>query len=160
MTITSISLRKAIEDDLEHFFRFQLDEEATYMAAFTPENPFDKEAYMTKWKRLLSLDTIYIQTILLDNGEIAGSVLSFEMFDELLVAYWIGKEYWNKGIATEALRQYLTIQTQRPIYGRAAADNHRSKRVLEKCGFTLHAHEKGFANARKMEIDEVVYELK
>lgn len=160
MTITPISLRKAVEDDLEHFFRFQLDEEATYMAAFTPENPFDKEAYMTKWKRLLTLNTIYHQTILLDNGEIAGSVLSYEMNGEPQVSYWLDKQHWGKGIAPEALKQFLAIQPQRPIYGRAAADNHRSIRVLEKCGFTLHAHEKGFANARKMEIDEVVYELK
>ncbi|HYG14755.1 MAG TPA: GNAT family N-acetyltransferase [Bacteroidia bacterium] len=157
--MSPVSLRKSTEKDFEIFFQNQLDEEATYMAAFTPENPFDKEAYMTKWKRLLAGDTVYMQTILLDTGAIAGSVLSFEMRGELLVAYWLGKEYWNKGIATEALKQFLAIQTTRPIYGRAAADNHRSKRVLEKCGFTLHVQEKGFANARKMEIDEVVYVL-
>jgi RimJ/RimL family protein N-acetyltransferase len=34
-----------------------------------------------------------------------------------------------------------------------------SQRVLQKCGFTLIAKEKGFANARNMEIEEFVYQL-
>jgi hypothetical protein len=37
-----------------------------------------------------------------------------------------------------------------------AADNLRSRRVLEKCGFTLIAVETGFATARQIEIAELL----
>ena len=37
-----------------------------------------------------------------------------------------------------------------------AADNQRSRRVLEKCGFTVIAEETGFAPARSAYIAELV----
>ena len=45
-----------------------------------------------------------------------------------------------------------------PIYARASKDNLASIRVLEKCGFKITGHGKGFANARGKEIEEVVLE--
>jgi L-amino acid N-acyltransferase YncA len=42
----------------------------------------------------------------------------------------------------------------------AAKDNVASLRVLEKCGFTVVGYEKGFANARGEEIEEVILELR
>jgi ribosomal-protein-alanine N-acetyltransferase len=38
-------------------------------------------------------------------------------------------------------------------------DNVGSIRVLEKCGFVKVGEERGFANARGMEVEEVVMEL-
>jgi RimJ/RimL family protein N-acetyltransferase len=53
-----------------------------------------------------------------------------------LVGYWIGSEYWGRGIARSALEEFLrTHETQRPIYAYVAVSNPRSIRVLEKCGF-------------------------
>jgi RimJ/RimL family protein N-acetyltransferase len=75
------------------------------------------------------------------------------------VSYWLGKEYWGKGIATEALGLFLGIIEERPLYARAAKDNAASIRVLEKCGFVISGCERGFANARGEEIDEVVLVL-
>jgi RimJ/RimL family protein N-acetyltransferase len=53
----------------------------------------------------------------------------------------------------------LELVPDRPLRGRAAADNGASIRVLEKCGFVVTGHERGFANARGEEIDEVVLTL-
>lgn len=36
--------------------------------------------------------------------------------------YWIGKEYWGKGIATNALRGFLKHVTIRPLYARAGKE--------------------------------------
>jgi RimJ/RimL family protein N-acetyltransferase len=47
----------------------------------------------------------------------------------------------------------------RPLHARAAADNIASVRVLEKCGFVVTGHDRGFANARGTEIDEVLLTL-
>ena len=63
-----LSLRHSKQSDLEVFFLNQIDEEANYMAAFTPKNPHDKEAYMAKWNKLLKDDTINMQTILIDDA--------------------------------------------------------------------------------------------
>jgi RimJ/RimL family protein N-acetyltransferase len=49
---------------------------------------------------------------------------------------------------------------QRPLYARAAQDNIASIRVLEKCGFIISDYDKGFANARGEEIEEVIMILK
>ena len=43
MDIAKLKLRKSIESDLDTFFKNQLDEESNQMAAFTAENPSDKE---------------------------------------------------------------------------------------------------------------------
>lgn len=75
------------------------------------------------------------------------------------VSYWIGKEYWGKGIATRALSEFLSELTDRPLYARAAKDHLASLRVLEKCRFAIVGEDKGFASARGRETEEFVLEL-
>jgi RimJ/RimL family protein N-acetyltransferase len=91
---------------------------------------------------------------------VAGSVSTYEDAGRREVTYWIGKEYWGKGIATRALAAYLEqVVTMRPLYARAAKDNTASLRVLEKCGFSIIGEGKGFANARGAEIEEFMLSL-
>ncbi len=75
------------------------------------------------------------------------------------LTYWIGRSYWGKGIATSALNAFLTVDRSRPLHARVASDNVASRRVLEKCGFRVVATERGFAEARSAEIEEVVLRL-
>jgi len=153
-----IALRQTEIPDLELFFQFQLDKEAIYLAAFTPKDPNNKEAYLEKYTRHLCDPTINMQTILL--GEtIVGSIAKFVMEGDTEITYWIDKNFWGKGIATEALRSFLEIENSRPIFGRVAFDNIGSQRVLEKCGFIRIGKDKGFANARQAEIEEYIYKL-
>ena len=152
-------LRNVVNDDLPIFFEYQLDQEANYMAAFTARDPTNQEAFMAHWHRILAEETNIIQTILV-NGQVAGSVSSYEEEGKPEVTYWLGKEYWGQGIATGALAEFLTQHnTTRPIYARVAKDNLGSRRVLEKCGFKITGESKGFANARGQEIEEFLLEL-
>ena len=153
-----ITLRKSIESDLEIFFLNQTDEEANYMAAFTSKDPHDKEAYIKKWTRLLSDENINMKTIIYEN-KIAGCVVKFVMEGDTEITYAIGKNLWGKGIATQALKIFLTLEPTRPIFGRVAYDNFGSQRVLEKAGFKRIGKEKGFANARGKEIEEFIYRI-
>lgn len=153
-----IHLRKTILSDLDYFFTFQLDEEANYIAAFGAKDPHDKESYIQKYAKFLDDPTIYMCTILV-NGVIAGSIAQFVMHGDAEVTYWIDKTYWGQGIATAALRQLLSEVRIRPVFGRAVIDNIGSQRVLEKCGFVKVGTDKGFANARQAEVEEVIYEL-
>jgi RimJ/RimL family protein N-acetyltransferase len=154
----SVSLRDVTADDLPIFFEQQLDPAANYMAAFTAKDPTDRIAFDAHWARILDDGSILNKTILFE-GQVAGHVASYVENGKPEVTYWIGKEYWGKGIATAALSQFLNQQTARPIYARAAKDNIGSLRVLEKCGFTIIGEDKGFANARGKEVEEFILEL-
>ena len=113
---------------------------------------------MAHWAKILGDETIIIKTTLLD-GYVAGSVLSYEdeEFGKPEVAYWIGKEYWGKGVATRALSAFLGNVKVRPYYARVVKDNIASIRVLEKCGFTICGEDKGFSNARGEEVEEYIF---
>lgn len=153
-----VLLREVTDGDLPVFFEQQLDPAANHMAAFTCKDPADRDAFAAHWKKIQGDRSVTIRTILSD-GRVAGHVASFERSGEREVTYWIGKEYWGKGIATRALSELLGQLKTRPLYARAARDNVASLRVLEKCGFTVSGHDKGFANARGEEVEEVVLKL-
>jgi len=152
---SSVLLRDVIEDDLPIFFEHQLDPDANTMAAFLAR---DRDAFMTHWNKILSDDTITKKTILFD-GHVAGNIVSFEQSGEPQVGYWIGREYWGKGVATRALSEFLGNVKVRPLYAHVAKHNIASFRVLEKCGFTITGEDKGFANARGLEVEEFILKL-
>jgi len=158
MTKNEITLRPTTISDLDILFQFQLDKEGGYLAAFMPENHADKSAYIEKYTKLLANSSVNNQTII-QNNTIVGSIAKFVMEGDTEITYWIGKEFWGKGIATAALKEFLLIETSRPIFGRVAFDNFGSQKVLENCGFIKIGTDKGFANARQMEIEEFIYKL-
>jgi RimJ/RimL family protein N-acetyltransferase len=126
-----VHLRDVIESDLPVFFEQQLDPDATRMAAFPSR---DREAFMTHWAKIMRDETNMLMTILFD-GQVAGNIVSWQQGDEREIGYWLGKEYWGKGIATKALAEFLNQVTARPLYAHVAKHNLASIRVLEKCGF-------------------------
>jgi RimJ/RimL family protein N-acetyltransferase len=158
---SEVLLRDVIEGDLPVFFEQQRDPDANHMAAFTAKDPADTAAFTAKWAKILSDDSSTNRTILF-GGEVAGSIGVFvaPWSGQLEVSYWIGRKFWDKGIATKALAALLSAVKTRPLYARAAKDNIASLRVLEKCGFTIAGYDRGFANARGEEVDEVVLELR
>ena len=157
--IQHLLLRDVVEDDLPLLFDFQLDPVANSMAAFTARDPADREAFVAHWNKIMVEPTCIIRTIVWD-GQVVGSVSSYEESGRPEVTYWIGRAHWGKGIATRALTAFLAqANTTRPIYARVAKDNLGSRRVLEKCGFQVIGETKGFANARGEEIEELLLEL-
>jgi RimJ/RimL family protein N-acetyltransferase len=133
----AVTLRDVVTDDIPVFYQHQLDAEANQMAGF-PARSWD--AFTTHWARILDDDTTVNRTVLVD-GQVAGSIASFPQHGEREVGYWLGREFWGRGIATEALRAFLTDELRRPLYAHVARHNLASRRVLEKCGFTLIAEE-------------------
>ncbi|MEE9432390.1 MAG: GNAT family N-acetyltransferase [Melioribacteraceae bacterium] len=154
----NIILRKTTDEDLETLFLYQTDEESNQMAAFTSENPNDRNAYFDKWLKIIINPKINMQTIIHDNL-IVGSVLHFDMMSETNVSYWIGRKHWGNGIATMALKLFIEQVNKRPLFGRVAYDNFGSQKVLVNCGFKTIGEEYGFANAREKEIKEFLYKL-
>lgn len=128
------------------------------MAAFIAKDGDNKTAYIERHSKYLADPSITTRTIRV-NDEIAGSISKFIIEQEAEITYWIDRNYWNRGIAGEALRQFLNIENTRPLFARTAFDNYGSQHVLEKCGFVKTGTDKGFANARQAEIEEYIYKL-
>ena len=126
-------LRDVSEADLPVFFAHQTDPDASRMAAFPPR---EWEAFLAHWTRILADETVLKKTILLD-GQAVGNVVSFLQSGDREVGYWVGKEFWGKGIATQALAAFLFLEKTRPLYAHVAKHNLASQRVLEKCAFEV-----------------------
>lgn len=95
----------------------------------------DRDAFNAHWEKILRNDTLTKKTIVFE-GKVAGNVVSWDDEDgKRLVGYWVGKEFWGKGLATRALAELLSELTVRPLYAYVAKTNIGSIRVLQKCGF-------------------------
>ncbi len=161
MPTSDVVLREVMEDDLPILFEQQQDPAANWMAAFTAKDPTDWPAFAAKWAKILGDSTVTARAIVCC-GHVVGNVGAFvaPWSGQREVTYWIGREYWGRGLATKALTAFVGLLAERPLYARAAADNSASIRVLEKCGFIPVGRDRGFAEARREEIEEVVMELR
>ena len=129
-------IRPTTEDDLPAFYVHQRDPEACRMAAFTPR---ELPAFLDHWRnKILAVPTVKACTII-SNGRVAGYVSSWNHDEtERLVAYWIGREFWGRGIASAALARFVKYaDPSRPLTAYVATGNPGSARVLEKCGFEM-----------------------
>jgi RimJ/RimL family protein N-acetyltransferase len=149
-------LRDVVDTDLPVFFEHQRDPEANRMAAFPAR---DEEAFTTHWRKILADERNTTKTIVFE-GEVAGNISAFDRDGKREVGYWIGREFWGKGLATKALAELLEHETERPLYARVATANPASVRVLEKCGFSLVGTETEFDERLGEEIEEAVMELR
>lgn len=154
-----VSLRETRDDDLPVFYSHSNEPDGIWMAAFTAKDPSDRAWFDAHWARNRQDPSVVGRTVVGAGDEVVGHVAVFGPPEEREVTYWIGREYWGRGAATAALRELIAIVPERPLHARAAADNGGSVRVLEKCGFVITGTERGFANARGEEIDEVVLTL-
>ncbi|MCP3997279.1 MAG: GNAT family N-acetyltransferase [bacterium] len=152
---SAVSLRAVEEGDLPTLFEQQRDPEATKMAALPAR---DREAFMAHWKKILADDNVTVRTILA-GAEIAGNVVCFERSGQWLVGYWLGREFWGRGIASRAVSEFVSSISIRPLHAYVAKHNVASARVLEKCGFELSGECRSGAESRGDPVDELIYTL-
>lgn len=129
--LPTVTLRKVVEDDLDTFYRHQSDPLSIEMAQVRPR---DEAAYLARWRQFLQDDRFGKSTVLA-GSEVAGQVISFDRDGVRELGYWIGREFWGHGIAGAAVRQYLAIELQRPLFAIVAEHNAASRRILARCGF-------------------------
>jgi len=150
-----VHLRDVIEEDLPTFFADQRDPDAVRMAAFRSR---DWEPFITHWKKILDDNTCITRTVVLD-GRVAGNVVCWGDPAERKVGYWIGRQFWGKGVATEALSQFLKLATTRPLYAYVAKHNVASLRVVQKCGFVITGEVEGPSGGKAEPVREVILRL-
>ena len=134
----NVNLRPVAEGDLPLLYEFQRDPVSVRMAAFPAR---EREAFMAHWARILVDPSLVARAIVFDD-QTAGYAVVFGAADERLVGYWIGREFWGKGVATVALASLLVEVSERPLFAHVAKHNVGSIRVLEKCGFKVSGEDK------------------
>jgi RimJ/RimL family protein N-acetyltransferase len=157
-SLDAFTLRDVADADLAVFFEHQREPEGVTMAAFTAKDPSDRAAFEAHWSKIRA-DRCIVNKTIVTEGRVAGHIAVFGPPDEREVTYWLGREFWGRGLASKALAAFLQIVEERPLYARAAKDNLASLRVLEKCGFGLTGYDSGFANARGATIEEALLKL-
>jgi RimJ/RimL family protein N-acetyltransferase len=100
----------------------------------------DREPFMAHWNRILVDESVVKKTVLFE-GDVAGNIVSFVNSGEREVGYWIGREFWGRGVATRALAGFLRLEARRPLYASVARHNVASIKVLENCGFRVSGEE-------------------
>jgi RimJ/RimL family protein N-acetyltransferase len=152
--MNNILVRDVTQSDLPIFFEHQRDHEASAMAAFPSR---DREAFDAHWAKIMADESNILKTILFD-GQVAGNIVSWDQSGEQEVGYWLGREFWGRGIATEALKQFLGVVKTRPLVAHVAKHNIGSRRVLEKCGFKLNGDD-NYMNRGNQKVNEFVFRL-
>ena len=154
----AITLRTFADSDLDALFTWESDARAVQMAAFTRANPSDRSAFDAHYQRVRS-DPSNTLLAIDDDGEFVGTVGSFTREGEREVTYWISPRRWGQGLASQALRAFLAIESTRPLYGRVASHNAASAKVLARAGFVEVGSDTGFAPGVGAEVVERIYRL-
>jgi RimJ/RimL family protein N-acetyltransferase len=91
-----------------------------------------------------------------------GLVLRDDVFRRSVeIGYWLGQEYWGRGIATEAVRAVTDYALANfdvcRVYAGVFEWNPASMRVLEKAGFKLEGRLRKAVTKDGQTIDELIY---
>jgi hypothetical protein len=99
----AVRLRHVVEADIDVFFAHQRDPEAVRMAVFTGR---EQDAFREHWRKIVADRDVVARTILTGDA-VVGHVVVWEEEESgrLLVGYWIGRDFWGKGIATSRCRR-------------------------------------------------------
>ena len=99
-----------------------------------------------------------MRTIVAD-GVVAGNIGSWPENGQQLLGYWVGREWWGRGVGTQALALLVEEMSIRPLYAHVAVHNVGSIRVLEKCGFRRDPGQEAKAPASDDGIQELIFVL-
>jgi [ribosomal protein S5]-alanine N-acetyltransferase len=138
-----VKLRQLRHKDIQIMARLVTKHVVRYLVHVPyPYEIEDARRFVTKSRRNFQLkkeQTFAIE--LVGNGSLVG-VISLQKIDRknknAQISYWIGKNYWNLGIATESInlviRYAFWVLRLHKVYANVLATNRASIRVLKKNG--------------------------
>src|SRR4051794_24947963 len=102
----AIRFRPLRDTDLDDIFRWEGHAEATRMAAFTRQDPSDRQAFDAHYQRVRADPANTVLAIERDQ-QFVGTIGSFTVDDERELTYWIDPALWGRGIASQAVGLFL-----------------------------------------------------
>lgn len=139
-----VFLRPVGPADFAAIFEMQSDPVSNAMAGTKPRS---REVFFAAWERNLVDPGVTAWMIEIvdvpgstpnDAGRgrtIVGTIARHQADGRDAVGYWIDQAHWGKGIASQAVAQFLKEEHRRPLRATAASNNAASRHILEKCGF-------------------------
>lgn len=125
-----IELRPRDLADDELHFRWQSD--PLQVATTVPARA---RADFDAWIARITADpAVTLRTITVD-GEVVGTINTFMLGDARFIGYRVDNAHWGKGIATEAVRRMVLLDTTRPLFATVLVRNVASVRALQRNGF-------------------------
>ena len=94
------------------------------MAAFVSNDPKDKVAFDAHWDKILNSSQNTTRTIVAE-GQVAGHIACYPDGENIEVTYWLGREFWGRGFATQALNRMLHLVVDRPTIRQGSNGQHR-----------------------------------
>jgi RimJ/RimL family protein N-acetyltransferase len=158
LPVVTITLRALHDEDLDDLFRWESDPRAASMAAFTRADPADRAAFDAHYERVRS-EPDNTNLAIEEDGVLAGMIASFTVEGERELTYWIDPLRWGRGVASGAVQIFLRLETRRPLFGRAAAHNLGSSKVLLRNGFIKIGDETSSADGVGEDVLEHIYRL-
>jgi RimJ/RimL family protein N-acetyltransferase len=139
-----ITLRELIPSDLSRLVSLANDENVSRYLVYTFPYPYtevDAEWWINEGSKQNGATTRVIEY----DGELCGLVGITPQSGWRAhlgeIGYWVGRQYWGKGIASAALQQMTDYAFAKlglkKLYAPVLAPNIASMRVLEKCAYAL-----------------------
>lgn len=139
-------LRPWRDDDAESLFRYASDPAVGPIAGWPPHSSVDESREIIR--TVFSAPEVYA-VVLKSTGEPIGCCGLVPTSDdhssvigdrEAEIGYWLGTPFWGMGLIPEALRALISHSFNdlglQALWIAHFTENHRSRRVAEKCGFT------------------------
>lgn len=138
-------LRRFVSEDADAMFKnWASDSEVTKYLTWPTHSSVDVSKYVTNdWVNSYSNEKFYQWAIVLkENGDVPiGSISVVEMKEDISavqIGYCIGRNWWNKGITSEAMKEVMKFFFEEIGVNRVGARhdprNPNSGKVMVKCG--------------------------
>lgn len=141
-------LRPWQEDDAESLYRYARDPAVGPIAGWPPHTSVENSREIIR--TVFAAPETYA-LVLRATGEPIGcaGIMPVDRANSTIISggeaeigYWLGVPYWGRGLTTEAvhclLHRCFTSLDMSAVWCIYFDGNHRSRRVMEKCGFTFH----------------------
>lgn len=133
-------IRPVVVDDAEAIFKWASDPEVTkYMIYSTHPDVESTRAWLTG-RDIEDEDSYDLGFVYKETGELIGmGGLVYKPEEDIwVIGYNLRKDYWGKGLVPEAMEGIIENikknRKMRAIRGEFAAENDKSRRVMEKLG--------------------------
>lgn len=156
-------LRPLRQSDLGLLQMYAGDERVARMTTAIPHPlpPGATEAFIERGTSLDRSEDVWV----MDGSKIGGAevmgVFGLERMDrnQSEVGYWVAPQYWNTGLASQAVAAIVAANPMRneTMFASVFQDNPASARVLVNCGFEYIGDAEAFSVARNAKVPTWTY---